>query len=40
MTSGGAGSQGENTGVDNEWKGEEDLLVFLESLPFMYCDEC
>ncbi len=27
MTSGDAGSWGENTGVDKEWKGEEVVVV-------------
>lgn len=29
MTRGAAGSQGENTGVDKEWRGEEEVVVCL-----------
>lgn len=27
MTRGDTGSQGENTGVDKEWRGEEEVVV-------------
>lgn len=34
MTRGDTGSQGENTGVDKEWSGEEEVVSFLGSWPF------
>lgn len=34
MTRGDTGSQGENTGVDKEWRGEEDVVVCLGSWLF------
>lgn len=34
MTRGDTGSQGENTGVDKEWSGEEEVVLCLGSWPF------
>lgn len=34
MTRGDTGSQGENTGVDKEWSGEEEVVLCVGSWPF------
>lgn len=34
MRRGDTGSQGENTGVDKEWSGEEEVVLCLGSWPF------
>lgn len=34
MTRGDTGSQGENTGVDKEWSGEDEVVVCLGSWLF------